>query len=91
MKYDVIAAHKFCSDHKSELERDKVCGCFYCKRIFDPAEIQEWIFFDESPDERGTALCPYCGIDSIIGESSGYPITQDFLDAMHKHWFGGGD
>ena len=41
MKYDVIAAHEFSSDNKPELEKDKVCGCFYCKRIFDPAEIQE--------------------------------------------------
>jgi len=91
MKYDVIAAHEFCSDHKPELEKDKVCGCFYCKRIFDPVEIQEWIVFSGMPDDRGTAFCPYCGIDSVIGESSGYPITPDFLDAMNKHWFGGGD
>ena len=90
MKYDVIAAHEFSSDNKPALEKDKVCGCFYCKRIFDPVEIQEWIILGDAPDDRGTAFCPYCGIDSVIGESSGYPITPDFLEAMNKRWFGGG-
>jgi hypothetical protein len=51
--------------------------------IFDPAEIDEWII----EDRLGTAICPYCGIDSVIGESSGYPITAEFMSAMHKEWF----
>ena len=88
MKYDVVAAHEFCSDHQPELEKDNVCGCFYCMRIFQPSEIKEWLVFDNSCDRRGTAVCPYCDIDSVIGESSGYPITEDFLKAMHAHWFG---
>jgi hypothetical protein len=34
-----------------------------------------------------TALCPKCGIDAVIGSKSGYPMTQEFLQAMEKHWF----
>lgn len=75
-------AHQFSSNHKPELMKDKVCGCFYCLMIFDPQEITDWV-----TDTRGTAICPYCGIDSIIGESSGYPITTEFLQAMKKVWF----
>jgi hypothetical protein len=50
--------------------------------IFSPQEIYEWI-----PDISGTAVCPYCGIDSVIGESSGYPITKEFLQEMYDYWF----
>ncbi len=79
---DVIAAHKYCENNKESLKGDSVCGCFYCLKIFSPTEITEWIL-----DTKGTALCPYCSIDSVIGESSGYPITEEFLKKMKKHWF----
>ncbi len=79
---DPIAAHRHSINHRPQLTGDKVCGCFYCLAIFDPAEIEEWI-----PDTCGTAICPHCGIDSVIGESSGYPITTEFLREMHGHWF----
>jgi hypothetical protein len=61
------------------------CGCFYCLRIFGPGEITEWI--DEVDGIGTTAMCPHCGIDSVIGSRSGYPITREFLGAMQKHWF----
>ena len=83
---DYIAAHIFCGNHKPELEKDHVCGCFDCLEIFSPSEIEEWIIEDNRVDKRGTAICPYCGVDSVIGESSGYPITKEFLKKMHDHW-----
>jgi DNA-directed RNA polymerase subunit RPC12/RpoP len=76
-----IEAHRFSSRHRKDLEKDKVCGCFYCMKIFNPAEIDEWL------DDDDTAVCPYCGTDSVIGESSGYPITEQFLREMHREWF----
>lgn len=79
---DYIKAHAFSSNHKEQLLKDTKCGCFYCLTIFNPREISFWI-----ADKDGTATCPYCGIDSVIGESSGYPITEDFLDKMKSYWF----
>lgn len=79
---DHIKAHKFSANHMRMIRRDKVCGCFHCLEIFHPQEIEEWI-----ADDMGTAICPYCGIDSIIGESSGYPITKEFLKKMRDYWF----
>ncbi|MRA69879.1 cytoplasmic protein, partial [Bacillus thuringiensis] len=38
-------------------------------------------------DDDNTAVCPHCGIDSIIGGSSGVRITEMFLSEMHKRWF----
>ncbi|MDR3094479.1 MAG: cytoplasmic protein [Bacteroidales bacterium] len=80
---DIKAAHKYSSNHKPEIIKDNICGCFYCLEIFNPKEIEFWI-----EDVKGTAICPYCGIDSIIGESSGFPINTDFLKRMNQYWFG---
>jgi len=80
-------AHKYSSNHMPQLKKDKLCGCFYCLRIFDPAEIEDWIIDDNPIDKHGTAICPYCGIDSVIGESSGFPLTTEFLQRMKTIWF----
>ena len=80
-------AHTYSNNHKPELEKDTICGCFYCEKIFSPAEITEWLIDDNPCDKRGTAVCPHCGIDSVIGESSGYPITKSFLHDMRKYGF----
>jgi len=82
MDQRIISAHRFCINNKPMLIKDKKCGCFYCLSIFNPSEILEWI-----PDTAGTALCPKCGIDSVIGKSSGYPITKEFLAEMNEYWF----
>jgi len=72
--------------NKMELENDEECGCYYCLKIFSPSKIEEWCL--ESPGgEEVTAICPHCGIDSVIAKSSGYPITVDLLTAMHKFAF----
>lgn len=94
---DLIQAHRFCRNNRDMLKSDKVCGCFYCVSIFSPSEINRWIpekrpavtgKYDKWIYEGYTAFCPYCGIDSVIGESSGYPITKNFLERMQKRWFG---
>ena len=93
MKSDVVAAHKHCSMHRAEVEASGVCGCFHCLAVFSPGVIEEWTDFPqtlEDGSETGlgcTAICPYCGIDSVIGAASDYPVTRDFLRQMNKHWF----
>ena len=80
--YFLIVAHYFAYNVREPLLKDKKCGCFYCLEIFDPKEIKEWI-----ADVSGTAVCPYCGIDSIVGEHSGFPIKKGFLRKMQQYWF----
>jgi len=62
-----------------------VCGCFYCCAVFPPGGIDEWV--DEQDGEGQTALCPRCGIDSVIGDRAGFPITPEFLGRMNEYWF----
>ena len=78
-------AHDHSSNHRDEIEKSEKCGCFYCLVIFPPSRIEEWI--DEIDDQGTTALCPSCGIDSVIGDKSDFPITKDFLETMQKAWF----
>ena len=86
---DIVEAHKYSMNNMPALSKDKKCGCFYCLKIFDPQEIDEYIE-DEPADQEGTAICPYCSIDSIIPESAGYPLTKEFLSKMYKYWFDSG-
>ena len=81
MPEPIRSAHKHSSQHRSEIESSDVCGCFYCGKTFPPSEIQEWV------DDGKTAMCPKCGIDSVLGSASGYPFTKEFLDEMNQYWF----
>jgi len=80
-------AHDLSHNHKKALQEEQKCGCFYCKKIFNSKEIVEWLEHPNPCDRLGTALCPYCAIDSVIGESSGFEITEEFLDAMNQYYF----
>lgn len=82
---DHIRAHRHSIRHRDEVLASDVCGCFYCLAIFEPTQIDRWI--DQADGVGQTALCPECGIDSVVGSASGYPVTKAFLQAMHEHWF----
>jgi len=81
-KLPPIVAHHYSANNRDALQHNHICGCFYCLKIFSPTEINEWV-----KDTSGTAICPYCGVDSVIGEGCGYPITEEFLEEMHRYWF----
>ncbi|UOY92251.1 cytoplasmic protein [Ectobacillus sp. JY-23] len=71
--------HQHSSNHRTVLEQDSLCGCFHCLRLFHPSLIDEWI--------DDTACCPYCGMDAIISESAGAPMTKEFLQQMKDVFF----
>lgn len=84
---DLDAAPKRCRLHREEVLASDLCACFYCLVTFSPTDIREWC--DSASDGTGkTALCPRCGIDSVIGSASSLPVGDEaFLGAMHKRWF----
>lgn len=76
-------AHIKSSSHKDEILSGSLCGCFYCQQTYMPYKIVEWIV---EPDGGETAICPKCGIDSVL--SSELPISDKaFLDDMNSYWF----
>lgn len=83
----LMAAHEASANHRSTILASTVCGCFYCRKFFEPVEIDDWTDHDDK-DVGMTALCPRCGNDSVIGSASGYPMTESFLGQMNNRWFG---
>lgn len=81
LEKDIKRAHVCCTNNKNELMKASQCGCFYCLNIFTPKEITNWC------DNGNTALCPYCGIDSILYDNPIYPLNSEFLEKMNKYWF----
>lgn len=81
LKKDVIRAHACCTNNKNQLQKIEKCGCFYCLKIFSPRLIKDWC------DDGKTAICPFCGVDSIIYDNKFYPLDKQFLEAMKKYWF----
>jgi hypothetical protein len=71
--------------NRKDIEKSKQCRCYYCLKQFSPSQINQW--WDE--DEKGigqTAVCPFCWIDSVIGDNS-TEITEEFLLGMRGYWF----
>lgn len=80
---DLEKAHAHSFKNQEEVRSSGLAGCFYCQRVFPPAEIKEWV-----DRHQQTAICPHCSIDAVIGDQSGYPVTdQRFLAEMHERWF----
>jgi hypothetical protein len=46
--------------NRDHMTAGTACGCFYCEAVFTADEIREWV------DDELTALCPRCGIDSVL-------------------------
>jgi hypothetical protein len=78
---EILKAHKHSSGHRAEILKSSLCGCFHCLSVYPSSKIEEWI------DDGECAMCPKCGIDSVIGSASGYPVTAEFLKEMQEYWF----
>jgi hypothetical protein len=76
-----LAAHKHSSRHRVEIEASAQCACFFCFRTFASKDIKVWI------DAEQTALCPRCGIDSVLGSASHQRLDDAFLRRMHTYFF----
>lgn len=74
-------ASKAAYNNRETIGKATVCGCYYCLQEFPPQDVNEWTSDD-------SALCPRCGIDSVIPDTSGLPLDRASLQAMHARWFG---
>jgi hypothetical protein len=86
--FKAVHAHSYMN--REEITRSSKCGCFYCMAIFTPSDITEWWDSPTEPnnDEDGrTAVCPRCGIDSVVGSASEFTLTTDNLKLMHEWAF----
>ncbi len=71
--------------NSGDLCASEFCGCFNCYAIFPPTSLK-WRS-NEDTERLGdlTAVCPHCGVDTLIGDHEGYVITKQLLKRMKKH------
>lgn len=86
----ILKAHEHCMRNREAVEKSSLVGCFYCERLFQSADIAEFCLDVANGSlEEITGVCPYCSIDSLIGDASGFPVSDPiFLKQMKEHWFG---
>lgn len=77
-------AHSF--RNRAEVEASAECGCYFCLEVFAAAEVTEWLT-ERLPGGGETGFCPRCGIDSLIGDAPGLPLSPGFLRATQRRWF----
>jgi hypothetical protein len=82
---ELTRAYEHSDSNQAEVRASEECGCFHCLAVFPPEAVRRWI-----GDGDFAALCPRCGLDSVIGSASGFPLTPEFLTLMQQHWFGDG-
>ena len=63
--------------NSGEIRPGVKCGCYFGISVGDGAEIDEWT------DDGKTAICPRCGVDSLVAG-----ITNlVFLMEANEYWF----
>ena len=76
--------HKHSIYNEEEVLKSKKCGCFYCGNIYIPMDVRDYM---AERNGQKTAWCPFCGIDAVIGDASGYEITEELLKEMNEVFF----
>ena len=83
-----ITVHSVTKNKSKQIQCSTNCGCFYCKSIYSANEVKEWCDNDGRGDK--TALCPKCGIDSVLGDATFVELTPKLLELMNMMFFGDG-
>ena len=82
--------HKFCTRNRELIAKSTLCGCFYCLATFRPDEVVDWVDWPEGAvdqlAEGVTALCPRCGIDSVLPKPP-VAVELGLLAEMKAVWF----
>ena len=71
-------------NEESILKSDS-CGCFHCISIFPVGDVKSSEMMVEK-DGVKTAICPICGIDAVLGDSS-VEVSAELLEALNEYYF----
>ncbi len=87
---EIAAAHRATIYHEEQITKSTICTCFYCGYQFDPRTEDDLDWTDEHSTQGRTLLCPLCHVDCILGDASGFPVTDPaFINACTEAWFDG--
>ena len=71
--------------NEESIRKSNLCGCFHCISIFPAVDVKSAEFIIEKDGSR-TAICPICGIDSVLGDAS-VEISAELLEALNEYYF----
>ena len=54
--------HEACFANRDAIMESRLIGCFSCLSLMEPSSVKEFV----RDGDRQTAICPRCGIDSLI-------------------------
>lgn len=74
---------KHAEDNEIELLNSNECGCYFCRHIFPARLVNEW----NDEDGHVSAVCPECGMTTVIGDASGVPLSKQLLKEMNLCFF----
>lgn len=67
-----------------EILQSHKCSCLFCRHTIDARDVQDWI----NDDQGVSAICPECGMDTLIGDASGYSFSKEELREINLTYFG---
>ena len=71
--------------NEESILKSNLCGCFHCISILAATDIKSSEMMVEKDGFR-TAICPICGIDSVLGDAS-VEVSAELLEAMNEYYF----
>lgn len=81
-------AHSHTMFNETEAKLSTTCTCFYCGYQFDPKTAKEDDYWEEEEGKDNTLACPMCGIDCVIGDTTGMPVTDaELVRTCTEAWF----
>ena len=69
--------------NEESILKSDFCGCFHCISILAATDIKEMMV---EKDGFKTAICPICGIDSVLGDAS-VEISAELIESMNEYYF----
>lgn len=68
-----------------EILNSDTCSCIFCRQTYSARDISDWI---SNPDGTLNAICPICGMDTVIGDRKQGRIDHDDLKEINLRFFG---
>ena len=88
---DLESIHRFSSNNRELLRQSDTASCFYCLASFPAGEILDWVDGPQNKsgehDDGVTALCPRCGIDSVLPSAAPIKHDAELLTEMNQYFF----
>ena len=77
--------YKHTKNNELDILRSKNCSCLFCRQTFNARKVSEWT---SGKNNQMSAICPECGMDTLVGDASGYVFGIEDLKEINHEYFG---